>query len=165
MEGSERAGNGAGEPPSPESVAEAERTVGQLVLDMSEQVSVLVREEIELAKVETWEKIGTLIRGSVAGVVAGVFALAALVLLMHAGALLVNDIFSFESVWPGYAIEALLFLGIGAAAGYFAYRAVSKGVPPVPKMAVEEAALTRKALTGGETTSSKSSVSDPGGSA
>ena len=151
METPERAGNGSGasEVPSAESVAEAERTVGQLVLDMSEQVSVLVREEIELAKVETWEKVGKLIRGSVAGIAAGVFALAALVLLMHAGALLINDIFSFESGWPGYAIEAVIFLIIGALAGLFAYKAISKGVPPVPKMAVEEASLTRKTLTGG----------------
>lgn len=138
-------GAGAG-PPSPESVAEAERTVGQLVLDMSEQVSVLVREEIELAKVETWEKVGTLIRGSVAGIVAGVFALAALVLLMHAGAQLINDIFDFESGWPGYGIEAVIFLIVGALAALFAYKAVSKGVPPVPKMAVEEAQATRRAL-------------------
>lgn len=143
----EQSGNGPAAPgPSPESVAEAERTVGQLVLDMSEQVSVLVREEIELAKVETWEKVGTLIRGSVAGIVAGVFALAALVLLMHAGALVLNDIFNWESVWPGYTIEAVLFLVVGALAGLFAYRAVSKGVPPVPKMAVEEAQATRQAL-------------------
>ena len=144
----EQSGNGPTAPgPSPESVAEAERTVGQLGLDMSEQVSVLVREEIELAKVETWEKVGTLIRGSVAGIVAGVFALAALVLLMHAGALVLNDIFNWESGWPGYAIEAVIFLVVGGLAAFFAYRAVSKGVPPVPRMAVEEAQATRQVLT------------------
>src|SRR6266508_2116845 len=58
-------------------------TVGELVFEVSDQASVLIREEIELAKTEVTEKFNSLLRGSVAGLVAGVFALLALALAMH----------------------------------------------------------------------------------
>ena len=42
-------------------------TVGELVFEISDRASVLVREEIELAKTEVTEKLNSLLRGSVAG--------------------------------------------------------------------------------------------------
>ena len=48
-----------------------ERGVGELVIDVSERVSTLVREEIELAKTEVSEKVAKLLRGSVVGIAAG----------------------------------------------------------------------------------------------
>ena len=50
-------------------------SVGELVLDVSERVSILIREEIELAKTEVREKVTKLVQGSVVGIAAGVFAL------------------------------------------------------------------------------------------
>lgn len=132
-------------PPAPED----ERSVGELVLDVSERVSVLVREEIELAKTEVTDKVTHLLKGSVVGIAAGVFVLLALAMLMHAGAWLLNDLLGIETaVWVGFAIEAVLFLVLAAVAGLLAYRAVQKGGSPTPAMAIEEAKLTRDVLEG-----------------
>jgi uncharacterized membrane protein YqjE len=115
-----------------------EMTVGELVFEVSDRASVLIREEIELAKTEVTEKVNRLLRGSVAGLAAGVFLLAALMLLMHGVAWLLNDLV-FNNFWAGFFVEAALFLLIAAAAGLFAWRAFKRGAPPTPDMAIEEA--------------------------
>jgi uncharacterized membrane protein YqjE len=122
-----------------------------MVLDVSERVSILIREEIELAKAEVTEKVTKLLRGSAVGVAAGIFALLGLAMLMHAIAWLLNDLFFSGDIWIGFAIEALAWFVIAAAAGLFAYRALKAGAPPVPEMAIEEAKLTREALSGEST--------------
>ena len=67
--------------------------MGELVIDVSERTSTLIREEIELAKTEVREKIQKLLQGSVVGIAAGVFVLMALAMLMHGIAWLLNDLF------------------------------------------------------------------------
>lgn len=137
-------------PPRRPTDSEQDRGVGELVLDVSERVSILVREEIELAKAEVTEKAGELVRGSVVGIAAGVFVLAALAMAMQAGAWLLNDILGIESaIWVGFALMMLLFLIMAGIAGLIAYRAVQKGAPPAPKMAIEEAKVTKETLEGG----------------
>ena len=141
-------GNPVGGPP-PKSPIDDERKVGELVFDVTERVSILVREEIELAKVELTEKVTHLGRGAIVGVAAGVFVLMALAMLMHAVAWLINDILGIETaIWVGFALEALLLLVIAALAGLIAYRTVKKGTPPTPKMAIEEAKETKATLGG-----------------
>jgi uncharacterized membrane protein YqjE len=125
-----------------------DRSVAELVFDVSERASSLVREEIELAKTEVSEKVGTILRGSVVGIVAGTFAFLALILAMHGVAWLINDLFFDGEAWPGYFIEAALFLLVAAAAGFFAYRALQAGAPPLPEQAIEEAKRTRAMLQG-----------------
>jgi uncharacterized membrane protein YqjE len=115
-----------------------EMSVGELVFEVSDRASVLIREEIELAKTEVTEKFNRLLRGSVAGVAAGVFVLAALVMVMHGVAWLLNDLI-FDNFWAGFFIEAALFLLIAAGAGLFAWRAFKRSAPPTPDMAIEEA--------------------------
>jgi hypothetical protein len=137
-------------PPRRPTDSEQDRGVGELVLDVSERVSILVREEIELAKAEITEKAGELVRGSVVGIAAGVFVLAAVAMAMQAGAWLLNDLLGIETaVWVGFALMMLLFLIMAAIAGLIAYRAVQKGAPPAPKMAIEEAKVTKETLEGG----------------
>jgi uncharacterized membrane protein YqjE len=125
-----------------------DRSVGELVVDVSERVSVLVREEIELAKAEISEKIAKLVRGGAVGIAAGIFALVGLAMLMHAIAWLLNDLFFEDDVWLGFAIEALFWFLVAAAAGIFAYRSVRAGAPPMPEMAIEEARKTKETLEG-----------------
>ncbi len=135
----------ASTPPRPDE----ERSVAELVFDVAEQSSSLVREEIELAKTEISEKVGKLLRGSAVGVAAGVFAFLALILVMEGVAwLLAEEVFD-GNVWPGFFAEAALFLLIAAAAGFVAYRAVQAGAPPVPEQAIEEAKLTKATLESG----------------
>jgi uncharacterized membrane protein YqjE len=125
-----------------------DKSVGELVIDVSERISGLVREEIELAKTEVSEKLGKLLRGSVVGIAAGVFVLLGLAMFMHAMAWLLNDLFFEDHVWIGFGIEALFWFLVAAGAGLFAWRSVREGSPPVPEMAIEEARKTREALEG-----------------
>lgn len=133
-------------PPIPPPPAASEKSVGELVFDVSEQASSLVREEIELAKAEISEKVGKILRGSVVGIVAGAFAFLALILIMHGFAwLLAEELFDGKA-WPGFFVEAALFILIAAAAALVAYRAVQAGAPPIPEQAIEEAKLTKATL-------------------
>jgi len=138
------------EPPVNPPESPDRRSVAELAFDVAERSSSLVREEIELAKTEISEKVGSILRGSAVGVAAGVFAFLALILAMHGIAWLLNDLFFGDEAWPGYFIEAALFLLIAAAAGYSAYRAVQKGSPPLPEQAIEEAKRTKEVLEGEE---------------
>ncbi len=130
-------------PPGPEA---DHRSVGDLVFEVSEKTSTLIREEIELAKTEVSEKVGKLVRGGVVAVVAGVFAFLALILFMEGVAWLLNEELFDGKTWPGFFVEAAIFLLVAAGAGYAAYRAVEAGAPPVPEQAIEEAKRTREML-------------------
>jgi hypothetical protein len=130
-------------PPGPE-----DRSVSELVFDVSERASSLVREEIELAKAEVSEKVGKILRGSAVGIAAGAFAFLALILIMHGVAWLLAEELFDGNVWPGYFVEAALFLLVAAAAGLFAYRSLQAGAPPVPEQAIEEAKQIRSTLEG-----------------
>ena len=124
-----------------------EPSVGELVFEISDRATILVREEIELAKTEVTEKFNSLLRGSVAGLVAGVFALLALALAMHGFAWLLNDLV-FDNPWAGFFVEAALFLLIAAGAGLFAWRSFKRAAPPTPDMAIEEAKEIKAAFDG-----------------
>jgi uncharacterized membrane protein YqjE len=131
--------------PVPPTEPDDHRSVAELVFDVSERASTLVREEIELAKAEISEKVAKILRGSVVGVVAGTFAFLALILFMEGVAWLLNQEV-FDNAWAGFFVEAAVFLLIAAGAGYFAYRSVQAGAPPVPDQAIEEAKKTREML-------------------
>jgi Putative Actinobacterial Holin-X, holin superfamily III len=119
------------------------RSVADLVIDVSQGTSSLIREEFELAKAEVTEKVGKILRGSVVGIAAGTFAFLALILVMEGIAWLLNEEVFDGKTWPGFFIEAAVFLLVAAAAGYIAYRSVKAGAPPLPEQAIEEAKLTK----------------------
>ncbi|HEX6154046.1 MAG TPA: phage holin family protein [Solirubrobacterales bacterium] len=130
-----------GTPPPP-----SQRPLGDLVVEVTENASTLVREEIELAKAEVSEKVAKILRGSVVGIAAGVFAFLALILIMHGIAwVLAEELFDGKA-WPGFFIEAAVFLLIAALAGFIASKALKQGAPPVPEQAIEEAKLTKEML-------------------
>ena len=60
--------------------------------------------------------------------------------------LLNEEVFNGKT-WPGFFIEAAVFLLIAALAALIAYKAVKAGSPPVPTQAIEEAKLTKEMLT------------------
>jgi uncharacterized membrane protein YqjE len=126
------------------------RSVTELVFDVSEKTSSLIREEIQLAKAEVTEKVGKILRGSAVGAAAGAFAFLALILVMEGVAWLLNEEVFDGKTWPGFFVEAAAFLLIAAAAGFFAYRSVRAGAPPLPDQAIEEAKLTKAMLEGDE---------------
>ena len=126
-----------------------DRSVGELVVDVSERVSILIREEIELAKTEVREKVTKLVQGSIVGMAAGVFAIVGFALLVTGIAWLLDDLFFSGDVWVGFLIEAAVWFLIAAGAGFFAYRAVRAGAPPTPELAIEEARRTKETLEAG----------------
>ncbi|MCB0830440.1 MAG: phage holin family protein [Solirubrobacterales bacterium] len=134
--------------PDPDRPA-SEKTVGEMVFEVSERTSNLIREEIELAKTEVSEKVTTLARGSAVGIAAGIFAFLALILLMNAFALGVSSLFGW-GFWAGYLLEGVIFIAIAAGAGYFAYNSFEKTGAPIPTEAIEEAQKTKALLTPGD---------------
>lgn len=142
-------GNPVGGPPPQPRDPDEDRSVGELAFDVTERVSILVREEIELAKTEVVEKATVLGKGAAVGIAAGIFALLALAMLMHAIAWAINDILGIEgSIWVGFLIETFIWLIVAAIAGLVAKRFVDQGSPPVPAMAIDEAKETKATLGG-----------------
>ena len=80
-----------------------DRTIQQLWSDMTSQTGTLLRQEVELAKMETKEELGRAAKAGVLFSVAGVSGLLALVLL------------SFAAAWGLAAVmpEGLAFLLVG----------------------------------------------------
>jgi hypothetical protein len=123
------------------------KSLGEIVAEVSEKASQLVREEIELAKAEVKDKVSKLTRGAVAGVAAGVFLIFGITMFFHGLAFFLNDIFNWESdIWPGYLMVTLALFLFAILAAVLALRLFKKGSPPMPELAIEEAKRTRAEL-------------------
>src|SRR3954447_15679927 len=122
--------------------------LGKAIQEVSERASLIVREEIELAKAEMTEKVSKLVKGAVVGAAAGIFAVAALIYLLHSFAWGVFAIFSDDPnyVWVGYLVTGGLLLLLGGLAGFLAMRFMKSGTPPKPAMAIEEAQLIKQTV-------------------
>jgi uncharacterized membrane protein YqjE len=125
----------------------AEKSLGDIVAEVSEKASLLVREEIELAKAEIRDKASSLGRGAGVGIAAGVFLVFALVTFLHALAWFINDLLDVETaIWAGFGIVTGLLVLMAALSGLLAVRWLKKGAPPTPDLAIEEAKRTREEL-------------------
>jgi uncharacterized membrane protein YqjE len=128
-------------------------TLAETVTQVSERASLLVREEIELAKAEMAVKMRKLTTGAIVGIVAGVFFVTALFFLLMAAAWAAYLIFGGTAYWAGFLIVAVALFVLGALAGALAYRALRKGTPPAPTMAIDEAKKIRDTVTASEAAS------------
>ena len=122
---------------------DAAKSLGEIVAEVSEKASLLVRQEIELAKAEVSDKVSKLAKGAVVGAAAGVFLVFGVTMLFHTLAWLLFDIFNFSAIWIGFAIVTGALFVLAALAGLFAARLFKKGAPPTPDLAIEEARRTR----------------------
>ncbi len=114
------------------------------VTEVTERVSVLVREEIELAKAEVTEKVSSLARGAAAVAAGAVFGIFAVVFGLLTLAWGLNDLIGH--LWPGFLIVFVLLLAGAAGAFLFAWRNLKVGAP-APTMALEEAKKIRETVT------------------
>jgi uncharacterized membrane protein YqjE len=122
--------------------------LGQAIQDVTEKTSLLIREEIELAKTEVTEKVTKLIKGAVVGIVAGIFAVFGLVYLLHSASWAIWQVVDGnDNFWIGFLIVAVVLFLLGALAGFIATRLVKRGAPPAPQMAIEEAKLIKETVT------------------
>jgi uncharacterized membrane protein YqjE len=111
-----------------------EESVGELLKQLSQETTTLVRQELELAKAELSEK------GKKAGVGAGLIGGAGVVGLLAAGALTAAIIALLDkgmATWLAALIVAVVY---GAIAGLLALRGrdkVQEATPPVPDQTIE----------------------------
>jgi uncharacterized membrane protein YqjE len=126
---------------------DAEKSLGEIVSEVSEKASLLVRQEVELAKAEVTDKVKSLARGAAMGAAAAVFLIFGVTMMFHFFSWFVNDLFNWSNlVWPGYGIVTLVLFILAGLAAWIAARLFKKGAPPTPDMAIEEAKRTRAEL-------------------
>jgi H+/Cl- antiporter ClcA len=126
---------------------DAEKGLGEIVAEVLEKGSLLIRQELELAKAEVTDKLSKIAKGAAIGAAAGVFAIFGVTMLFHTLAWFLNDVFNWEdNNWAGFlAVTVALFL-LAALAALVATRLFKKGAPPTPELAIEEAKRTRAEL-------------------
>jgi hypothetical protein len=111
-----------------------ERSLGELVKQLSEQSAELARREVELAKAEMAIKAKRL------GVGAGAFGGAGLIGLFALGALTAAFIMALATAvdgWLAAVIVAAVYAAIAGAMALIGKRQVEEGTPPIPEQAVE----------------------------
>ena len=94
----------------PENIATA-------VTEVSERMSTLVREEVELAKAEVSEKVTSILRGTAAVAAGAVFGVFALIFLLETIAWAINAIFisGAGDLWLGFLVVFIILLLLTAA--------------------------------------------------
>jgi hypothetical protein len=111
-----------------------ERSVSDLVRDLSQQSSELARKEVELAKAEMELKAKRL------GIGAGAFGAAGLVGLLALGALTATLILALATAMESWLAALIVTAVYAAVAGVLALigkTRVEAGTPPVPERAIE----------------------------
>ncbi|MDF2966493.1 MAG: hypothetical protein K0Q93_271 [Nocardioidaceae bacterium] len=123
----------------------SEPGVGELVGQMSEQVSRLVRDELALAQVELKAKGKAAGKG--AGLLggAGLFGAYALAVLIAAAVL---GLATVLDAWLAAVIVGVVLLAIAGIAALMGKKQVSRATPPMPAEAIDGAKRDVKALKG-----------------
>jgi hypothetical protein len=124
------------------------QNAAQTVQDIAERVSLLVREEIELAKAEVTAKVTKLLKGIVIGIAAGIFAITGLLFFLHGLAWLAwfaLPVGNSAFFWGFFVVAGLLFV-LGGVAGFLAAKFLRESSPPVPEMAIDEAGKIKRTL-------------------
>ena len=112
-----------------------EHSTGELVTMMSEQVSVLIRDELKLARLEMTSK------GKQAALGAGMFGASGVVVVYGVGCLLACAIIAISGVMAAWLAALIVGVALLAAAGCAALlgrRRMRKAAPPVPEQAVAD---------------------------
>jgi len=112
----------------------AEQSTADLLRQLSEQTTALVRKEIELAKIELSEK------GKKAGIGAGMFGGAGALGFYALGALTACAILALATAVAGWLAALIVAVVYGAIAGALALTGKNKvaaATPPVPEQAVD----------------------------
>jgi Putative Actinobacterial Holin-X, holin superfamily III len=110
-----------------------DRSTAELVKQLSEQVSVLVRDELKLAQLEMTRK------GKQAGLGAGLLGGSALVAWYGAGCLIACAIIAVAGVvaaWLAALIVGVALLAVAAAAALLGKGRLQEVAPPLPEDAV-----------------------------
>jgi uncharacterized membrane protein YqjE len=110
-----------------------EHSTGELVKMMTEQVSVLIRDELKLAQLELTSK------GKQAALGAGMFGASGVVAIYGVGCLLACVIIAISgavAAWLAALIVGAALLAAAGCAALIGKQRLSKATPPVPQEAV-----------------------------
>ena len=124
------------------------QAVAQSVQEISDRVTLLVHEEIELAKAEVTEKVTKLLKGVAVGAAAGVFVVIGLGLFLQGLAWLawfVLPVGNTAFFWGFFVVAGMLFI-LGGISGFLAAKFLKESSPPTPDMAIDEAGKIKKTL-------------------
>jgi hypothetical protein len=113
--------------------AAQERSTGDLVKQMTEQVSTLVRDELKLAQVEMTRK------GKQAGLGAGLLGGGGLIALYGAGCLIACAVIGLSHVvqpWLAALIAGVALLAVAGVAALLGKGRIQQATPPVPAEAI-----------------------------
>jgi uncharacterized membrane protein YqjE len=111
-----------------------DRPVGELLKQLSEETTTLVRQELELAKAEMAQK------GKQAGMGAGMFGGAGVTALLGLAALTAAAIVALDAamaLWLAAVIVGLLWLAVAGVLALQGKRKVQAATPPVPQQTQE----------------------------
>jgi hypothetical protein len=118
--------------------------LARAVTEVSERVTLLVRDEIELAKAEVRQKLQSFRLGIVGFAIAATLGLLAVPFGLLTLAWGLNSL--LNSIWLGFLIVlGVIVLGIVVSA-LFGFRKIRKGVP-APTMAIDEAKKIRATVS------------------
>jgi Putative Actinobacterial Holin-X, holin superfamily III len=110
-----------------------EHTTGQLVTTLSEQLSVLIRDELKLARLEMTSK------GKQAAFGTGMFGVSGVVAVYGVGCLLACAIIAISgavAAWLAALIVGVALLAAAGCAALLGRRRLAGAAPPVPEQAV-----------------------------
>jgi lipopolysaccharide export LptBFGC system permease protein LptF len=113
-----------------------EQSTAELVQRASEQITLLVRDELALAKAELTEK------GKHAGIGIGLFGGGGVLAFYGVGVLIATAVIALALVLPLWLSALIVAVVLFVAAGILALlgkNQVTKAVPPEPKVAIESA--------------------------
>jgi uncharacterized small protein (DUF1192 family) len=128
----------------PASNGQPDSNLAEVVTEVSERMSLLVREEIELARAEVRQKVTSIARGAAAVAAGAVFGVFALVFLLLTAAWGLNSLIG--SLWLGFLIVLGVLSLATVGAFLFAWRKFKVGAP-APTMALDEAKKIRATVS------------------
>jgi hypothetical protein len=122
--------------------------IAATVTEVSERVTVLIREEIELAKAEVTQKVSSLTKGIVWFAIAAGLGLFGVIFIPVTLAWALDAILvdGAGDIWIGFLIVMAAFLAGAIGCALLGWRKVRVGAP-TPAMAIDEAKKIRATVT------------------
>jgi uncharacterized membrane protein YgcG len=125
-----------------------QETLAQAITGITESLTNIVQDEIELAKAEVTQKVVSLATGAAAVAAGAVFGVFALIFFLLTIAWVLDGIFvsGAGDLWLGFLIVFVLLFLMTAGVFLLAWKKLRVG-PPTPKMAIAEAQKVRETVT------------------
>lgn len=130
-----------GVPPQP---ATNETAMADAIQRVTAHTQALVKDQVDLAKLELQQKAMVFGRGAAIGVAAGIFVVGALILILEGLAWFAwYELFPNDQFFWGFFLIAFILLVFAALAGVIAAKMLKKAKAPVPEQALTAARATQ----------------------